>query len=76
MEDVVYDTNKLIDLLKKGKLDVKGFTTIFNLLEFPKTLEFEELTVIYPNLEDYQEGLELSLAFSKKAILLQRWTHW
>jgi tRNA(fMet)-specific endonuclease VapC len=66
MEEVVYDTNELIDLLKKAKLDIKGFTTIFNLIEFPKALEFEELTVIYPNLEDYQESLELSLALLQK----------
>lgn len=66
MEEIVYDTNELIDFLKKRKLDLNGFTTIFNLIEFPKALEFEQLTVIYPNLEDYQESLELSLALLQK----------
>ena len=62
MEEIVYDTNELIDFLKKGKHDLTGFTTIFNLVEFPKALEFEQLTVIYPNLEDYQESVEISFA--------------
>lgn len=62
MEEVVYDTNELIDLLKKGKLDRTGFTTIFSLVEFPKALEFEELSVIYPDVEDYRESIEIALA--------------
>jgi tRNA(fMet)-specific endonuclease VapC len=66
MEEVVYDTNELIDLYKKNKLEINGFTTILNLMEFPKALEFESLTVIYPNLEDYQESLEISLALFQK----------
>ena len=66
MEEIVYDTNQLIDALKQGKLDLAGFTTVFSVIEFPKALEFEQMTVIYPNLEDYQESLEISSA------LLQR----
>lgn len=66
MEEVVYDTNELIDFLKKSKLNLTGFTTVFSLIEFPKALEFEQLTVIYPNLEDYQESLEISLALLQK----------
>ena len=66
MEEIVYDTNELIDAAKKSKFDLKGFTTIFCLLEFPKALEFEELTVIYPNLEDYQESIEISIALLQK----------
>jgi tRNA(fMet)-specific endonuclease VapC len=66
MEEVVYDTNELINALKKGKLDINGFTTIFNVVEFPKALEFEQLTVIYPDSEDYQESLEISTALLQK----------
>jgi len=70
MEEIVYDTNELIDAAKKSLLDLKGFTTIFSILEFPKALEFEELTVIYPNLDDYQESIELSVALLQKGNLL------
>ena len=66
MEEVVYDTNQLIDFLKKGKVNVTGFTTIINVVEFPKALEFEELTVIYPTLEDYDESVDISLALLRK----------
>ncbi len=60
MEETVYDTNELIDFLKKGKRDLPGFTTVFNVVEFPKALDFEQLTVIYPELEDYEESVEIS----------------
>lgn len=68
MEEVVYDTNELIDYLKKGNTDLRGFTTVFNVIEFPKALELEQLAVIYPNVEDYQESIEITI------MLLQRGT--
>ncbi len=66
MEEVVYDTNELIDLFKKGKFDLAGFTTVFNLVEFPKALEFENLTLIYPELEDYEESVAISSELLQK----------
>jgi hypothetical protein len=62
MEEVVYDTSLLIDLLEKGKFAAKGFTTIFNIVEFPKALDLKELGVIYPTLDDYDESLKISVS--------------
>lgn len=42
----IYDTSKLIDIYKKDK-KAQGYTTIFNLIEFPKALELD-LNVLYP----------------------------
>ena len=66
MEEVVYDTNQLITLLKSGKRNVKGFTTILNIIEFPKALDLKELAVIYPTLDDYDESLKISAALLRK----------
>jgi len=66
MEEVVYDTSLLIGLLKSGKRTAKGFTTIFNIIEFPKALDLEELGVIYPTLDDYDEGLKISASLLRK----------
>ena len=66
MEEVVYDTNQLIAFLKSGKRNVKGFTTIFNIIEFPKALDLKELAVIYPTLDDYEESLKISAALLRK----------
>ncbi len=41
MEEAVYDTSVLINLLKSGKHVAKGFTTIFNIIEFPKALDLK-----------------------------------
>ena len=65
MEEIVYDTNQLITFLKTGKTCVKGLTTIFNIIEFPKALELKELGVIYPTLEDYDESLRISASLVK-----------
>jgi tRNA(fMet)-specific endonuclease VapC len=66
MEEIVYDTNELIDNLKKGNADLRGFTTVFNVIEFPKALELEQLAVIYPNSDDYQESIEITIALLQK----------
>jgi tRNA(fMet)-specific endonuclease VapC len=66
MEEVVYDTNQLISFLKSGKHSVKGFTTILNIIEFPKALVLTELAVIYPTLDDYDESLKISAALLRK----------
>jgi tRNA(fMet)-specific endonuclease VapC len=66
METVVYDTNELIDAFKKGNLNLTGYTTLFNVVEFPKALEFDKLTVIFPDLVDYEESVEISAALLQK----------
>ncbi|MFQ6076353.1 MAG: PIN domain-containing protein [Candidatus Bathyarchaeia archaeon] len=68
MEEVVYDTSVLIELVKKGVKHIDGFTTILNLIEFPKAVELEGLGAIYPTVHDYNEALKLSV------ILLDRGT--
>jgi tRNA(fMet)-specific endonuclease VapC len=66
MEEVVYDTNQLINYLKTSKTSLKGLTTIFNIIEFPKALELKDLDVIYPTIDDYNESLKISVALLKK----------
>ncbi|HLE74806.1 MAG TPA: hypothetical protein VI864_02010 [Candidatus Bathyarchaeia archaeon] len=66
MEEVIYDTNQLISFLKSGKHSVKGFTTILNIIEFPKALDLKGLAVIYPTLDDYDESLKISAALLRK----------
>ncbi len=70
MEEVVYDTSQLIALHKSGKRNAKGFTTILNIIEFPKALDLGELAVIYPTLDDYDESLKISAALLREGIPL------
>jgi len=51
-EDKVLDTNLLID----GQT---GLTTILNVIEYPKALERDGLSIIWPNRSDYLEAIEL-----------------
>ncbi len=70
-EEIVYDTSQLIEFSKKGKFNLAGFTTILNVIEYPKAEQFEELTVIYPVFEDYEEALEISQDLLRKGTPLQ-----
>ena len=63
MEKVLYDTNKLIEAYKSNK-DIQGYTTIFNLIEFPKALELD-LIVLYPSKSDYNLALKISTELLK-----------
>jgi len=65
MEEVLYDTSALINLLRSGKRAARGFTTILNILEFPKALDLKELGIIYPTFEDYDEALEIAVSLLK-----------
>jgi len=62
MEEIVYDTSVLVSLLKGRKRLANGFTTVFNIIEFPKALDLKELGVIYPTVEDYNEALKISVS--------------
>ena len=65
MEENFYDTDILMDLFKKGKTELVGYTSIFNILEFPKAMRFIGLKVIYPTREDCDEALKISLKLLK-----------
>jgi len=57
MEESIFDTSELIELRKSGELQAEGYTTILNLIEFPKGAEFEQLKVLYPTRDDYDSAL-------------------
>jgi len=58
MEKAIYDTSSLINAYKQRKR-LTGYTTIFNIVEFPKILDFK-LTVLYPSKSDYNLAIKLS----------------
>ena len=58
MEQILYDTSSLINAFKQRK-QLRGYTTILNVVEFPKLLELK-LTVIYPSKSDYNLAIKLS----------------
>ncbi len=63
MEESLYDTNRLIDAYKE-KRTIDGYTTILNLIEFPKAMEFN-LRVLFPSKSDYHLALIISTELIK-----------
>jgi len=47
MEKSLYDTNRLIDAYR-NKETLDGYTTILNLIEFPKAMDFD-LHIRFPS---------------------------
>ena len=58
MDKVLYDTSRVINVYKQRK-QLAGYTTIFNVVEFSKVLDFN-LKVIYPSTSDYTLEIKLS----------------
>ncbi|MDK2781760.1 MAG: hypothetical protein PWR13_788 [Archaeoglobi archaeon] len=54
----LYDTNVIIEAVK-SKRRLTGYTTILNLVEFPRGVELE-LKVLTPSLQDYLLAIEIS----------------
>ena len=53
MGKTLYDTNVLIYFYKRGVRELSGYTTILNVIEFPKILKMRKLRIIYPSVEEY-----------------------
>lgn len=64
MEKNFYDTNILIDFVREKQFEIIGYTSILNIIEFPKAIALKNLDVIFPNMEDYL----LSVFLSKKLL--------
>ena len=65
MAENLYDSSELIELRKAG-YQAEGYTTVLNLVEFPKALELERLKVLYPTREDYDNAVVWSARLLKQ----------
>ena len=65
MAEDLYDSSELIEL-RKADNQTEGYTTILNLIEFPKGVELERLEVLYPTREDYDKSLAWSAQLLKR----------
>ncbi len=63
MEKSLYDTNSLINAYRE-KETLDGYTTILNLIEFPKAMDFD-LRVMFPSKSDYHLALMISTELLK-----------
>jgi predicted nucleic acid-binding protein len=65
MAENLYDSSELIELSKAGR-QAEGYTTILNLIEFPKGVELTRLRTLYPSREDYDNALIWSAELLKQ----------
>ncbi|RDE13034.1 MAG: hypothetical protein C4K48_09185 [Candidatus Thorarchaeota archaeon] len=65
METPLYDTNVLIEHMRNGETSLDGFTTILNLIEFPKAVTLKGLDILIPGKDDYDRGFEMSILLLK-----------
>jgi hypothetical protein len=61
----LYDSSELIELRKAGD-EAEGYTTILNLIEFPKGAELRRLKTLYPTREDFDNALVWSAQLLKQ----------
>jgi tRNA(fMet)-specific endonuclease VapC len=61
----LYDSSELIELRRAGE-QPDGYTTVLNLIEFPKGVELEHLEILYPTKEDYDKSLIWSAQMLKR----------
>jgi len=62
----LFDTNSLIDLYKANENTIEGYTTIINLIEYPKAIDF-----FYKQIKrfiSFGEGLRNFVIFIKGAL--------
>lgn len=61
MGENFFDTNWLMELYKLNQKNIKGFTSILNIIEYPKSIDFfTNLELIVPSNRDYQQAIDLA----------------
>jgi len=60
MGEALYDTSVLVEIQRRGVRELRGYTTILNVVEYPKALRIRGLKVIYPDVRDYNLALVIS----------------
>ena len=65
MAENLYDSSELIEIRKAGR-EAEGYTTVLNLIEFPKGVELTGLRILYPTREDYDSALVWSAEMLKR----------
>ena len=71
MAENLYDS---IELWKAGD-QAEVYTTILNLIEFPKGVELEGLRILYPTKEDYDKSLVWSAELLRRGTPVQAVDH-
>lgn len=65
MEKILHDTSSLIENYRLNVREIEAFTTILNIIEFPKALEISKLEVLYPTNSDYKLAIKLATSLLK-----------
>ena len=60
MEKILHDTSSLVENYKLNIKEIEAFTTVLNIIEFPKALEISKLEVLYPTHSDYKLAIRLA----------------
>lgn len=61
MGENFFDTNWLMELYKSNQKNIKGITSILNVIEYPKSIEFfTNLELVFPSGIDYQQAVDLA----------------
>jgi len=61
MGEALFDTNWLMNLYKERKKDEKGNTTILNIIEYPKAIDyFTNIEIKFPSNNDFATSVYLS----------------
>ena len=64
-QELIYDTNILIDAYKRGKR-LSGYTTAVNAVEFPAVVDMKGVNIIYPRPKDYKAAAKAMVALLKR----------
>ena len=63
----LHDTNSLIDKKKLGEQfkDGEDYTTIYSIIEYPKALGLDNLTIVFPTKVAYEEAIKIAIDLLK-----------
>ena len=69
MKENFYDTNIFIEITKKRQ-KLRGYTSILNIVGFPKALSVDGLRILFPEKEDYLLGIMIAKKLLENGTLI------
>ena len=65
MEEALYDTSKVIEIVSKSKEIVRGYISILTVIEYPPSIKYAS-KILYPEKRDYHLAIKWQVMLRKK----------
>ncbi len=69
MEEALYDTSKVIEIVSKNREIIRGYVSVLTVIEYPPSIKYAS-KILYPEKRDYHLAIKWQIVLRKKGYTL------